>query len=189
MINFERVGSSISLLQSVVANVSRGSAIGGGIELGIVSLLLGLLGILFVSLCFRIRRVGSNLRQHGMMVDGAITNRETGITPYAGLRSGGGRYYRISYRYDCEGETYSQTQNVSKTSYKALSEATSVPVRCLAHDPTVARVVDPRRGRVIPDGDKGEGVTIPLLLAFLGVLLVATAILIAGVALTVILKS
>jgi hypothetical protein len=188
MINFVSVGSAISLLQSVAVNVSRASAMGGGIVLGIVSLFLGLLGILFVYLAVRIWRVGSNLRQHGMTVYGVITDRGTGTVAYTGPRSGGGRYYHVSYRYDCEGKIYSHRQYTSKKYYKALTEGTSVPVRCLANDPTVARVVDPQRGKVLPDAGKGEGVALALAFAFLAVFLVGMAILMAGLALTVILN-
>ncbi|HEY6540386.1 MAG TPA: DUF3592 domain-containing protein [Ktedonobacteraceae bacterium] len=188
MHNFDSVGSSLTLLQSVGATGSRGSALGGGIVIGISGLVLGLLGILFVFLSFRIRRVGSNLRHHGMRVDGVLSNRGMGTYAYTGPRSGGGRYYHISYRYDCEGKTYSHTQNVSKRYYTALAEGDTMPVLCLANDPTVARAVDPHGGRIIPDVGKGEGRATPFVYAVLGVFLLVMALVMAGVALSVILN-
>lgn len=115
------------------------------IVVGVIALAIGFVGFLGIYVAVRHLRVRSELRRNGVTVEGRITGRRFD------RRS---KWWKVTYSYDYQGQPYSHEQDVRKKYYLALSEGTAVLVHCLAHDPSVARVVDPKTTRIIHNPDE-----------------------------------
>jgi len=116
------------------------------IAVGFLGLFFGFWGIPLLYLSVRIWRDQFKLRRDGVRVEGRITRHHDN--------------YSIRYSYDYQGQTYSRGERVSEKYSGTFSEGTPVPVLCVAHDPTVARVADPTTGSIV--NNQGSGIVIML---------------------------
>ncbi len=137
--------SAISLLQNVATTTRQLPGIDFFIVVGAIALAVGFVGIFSIYAAVRQLRVRSELRRNGVTVEGRITSRR--FDPRS-------KWWMVTYSYDYQGQPYSHEQAVRKKYYLALPEETAVPVHCLAHDPSVARVVNPTTARIIYNPDE-----------------------------------
>jgi hypothetical protein len=133
---------TIGLLQNMATTTRQSPGIDFFIVVGAIALSIGFLGILCIYAAVRQLRVRSELRRNGVTVEGRIMGRR--FDPRS-------KWWMVTYSYDYQGQPYSHEQAVRKKHHLALPEETTVLVHCLAHDPSVARVVNPTTARIILD--------------------------------------
>jgi hypothetical protein len=136
---------AIGLLQNVATATRQLPGIDFFIVVGAIALAIGFVGIFSIYAAVRQLRVRSELRRKGVTVEGRITGRR--FDPRS-------KWWMVTYSYDYQGQPYSHEQAVRKKYYLALPEETAVLVHCLAHNPSVARVVDPTTARIIHNPDE-----------------------------------